>query len=676
MRKMPSDPSLGKPDPAPLATMGRRSYRAPMVTAPGGQVIRRAMLALASFCAPLAAQRPVPYPVVPPPEFQRAVARGTRGETGEPGPRYWQQWARYHIEASLDPDAKRLAGRERVVYHNRSPDTLGVLYLHLYQNLHAPGVPRNEPAEVTGGVRLDAVTANGQPLTATSARPGYRVDGTVMRLVPPRPVPPGDSIVLELTWEFRVPQQGAGRMGWNGDNMFFLAYWYPRLAVYDDVVGWQVDPYLSTAEFYDGFGDYHFAVDVPEGWVVVATGELVNPGDVLPDAIAARLRRAEQSDQVISILGPGDLGPGKATRTSATGRLTWRYRAERVRDVAFAATSASLWDAARTPVGDRDGDGAADHARVDALYRAPATLWKHAARYAQHALSHHARYTGLPYAWSHMSAVEGGGILSGGMEFPMMTLIDDYRGRSDSALYYVVAHELGHMWVPMMVGTDERRYGWMDEGTTTFNENHASSEFFPGRNADRGDQTGYLNAARSGYESDLMRWTDYLYPGQNGTASYSKPATVLVALRGLLGDTLFLRAYQAYFRRWAFKQPKPWDFFNTFNHVTGRNLDWFWRSWYYETWTLDQAVTSVTPGPEGTRIVVEDLGWIPMPARLTITLANGEVVRREVPVEEWLNGARSAAITVPRGPLVTRVEIDAEHVFPDLNRENNVWTVR
>ena len=627
--------------------------------------------------APLAAQRPIPYPVVPPLEFQRALAKGTRSQTGEPGARYWQQWTRYQIRASLAPDTKRLSGSERVVHVNRSPDTLGFLYLHLSQNLHAPGVPRNEPAEITGGVQLESVAVNGQALTAGApGRAGYRVSGTIVRLTPPRPVAPGDSIVLELAWGFQVPREGAGRMGWNGDNLFFVAYWFPRVAVYDDVVGWHTDPYLSSAEFYDGYGDYEYSVEIPEGWVVLGTGELQNPAEVFPDVIANRLRSAEQGDQVISILGPGDLGPGKATRTSPTGRLTWRYRAQGVRDVAFSATSASLWDAGRMPVGDRDGDGATDYARADALYRAPATLWKSAARFVQHSISHHSRYTALPYAWSHMSAVEGAGIIGGGMEFPMMTLIGDYRGRSDSALYYVIAHELAHMWVPMMVGTDERRYGWMDEGTTTFNENHASSEFFPGRSADRGDQNSYIAAARSGYESEMMRWTDYLYPGQNGIASYSKPATVLAALRGLLGDSLFQRAYHAYFRRWAFKHPKPWDFFNTFNHVTGRNLDWFWRSWYYETWTLDQAVASVTSGAEGIRIVVEDLGWVPMPARLTITLASGQVVQREVPVEEWLKGARSAEVRLPAGQAVTRVEIDAERAFPDVNRDNNVWPAR
>lgn len=463
-------------------------------------------------------------------------------------------------------------------------------------------------------------------------------------------------------------------MGWSRDNLFFIAYWYPQMAVYDDVVGWHTDPYLGSAEFYAGFGDYDVSVDAPQGWMVVATGTLENAADVLPAAVRDRLARAERSDSVVAIVTAADLAAGRATERSATGRLVWRYRAANVRDVAFSATRASLWDAARTPVGDRDADGQPDYARVDALYRAEAPRWRQAAHYARHSIDFLSRFTGFPYPWPHMSAVEGAGIIGGGMEFPMMTLIGDYNQRGDSALYYVVAHEFAHMWVPMSVGTDERRYGWMDEGTTSFNENQARKEFFPGPDHDEPDRQSYLEAARTGYESEMMRWTDYLYPNQGGTASYTKPASVLVALRALLGDSLFLRAYHTYIRRWAFKHPKPWDFFNSFNDVTGRNLDWFWRSWYYETWTLDQAVASVTPGPDGTRIVIEDRGLVPMPAWVTVTLAGGATRRHEVPVEHWLSGARTTLVSIPPGAAVARVEIDAERVFPDVDRANNLWT--
>jgi aminopeptidase N len=259
------------------------------------------------------------------------------------------------------------------------------------------------------------------------------------------------------------------------------------------------------------------------------------------------------------------------------------------------------------------------------------------------------------------------------MEYPMMTLIGAYTTASDTALYGVISHELAHMWVPMVVATDERRYGWMDEGTTDFNEMEATKSMYPGTHPELGERDRYLRWALQGEDGPLMRRSDYQYPGAAFVvASYYKPATVLVALRGLLGEETFIRAYHEFFDRWAYRHPYPWDLWNTFDDVSGRDLDWFWRTWYYETWLLDQAVGPVTAQGDSTQIVVEDHGNAPMPARLTITLANGQTLKREVPVETWLRGARSATVTVP-GQAV-RVVIDAENVFPDANRENNVWS--
>jgi len=262
-----------------------------------------------------------------------------------------------------------------------------------------------------------------------------------------------------------------------------------------------------------------------------------------------------------------------------------------------------------------------------------------------------------------------------------MTLIGDYNEASADDLYNVVAHELAHMWVPMIVGTDERRYGWMDEGTTTFNENEARKEFRPGDDGEAIERQTYLGAARAGLEGEMMRWSDYQYPGPAYTiASYSKPATLLVALRGLLGDDTFVEAYRTYLRAWRYRHPKPWDFFNAFNRVSGRNLDWFWRTWYYETWTLDQAIAAVTAGradatgAAGTTIVIEDRGWAPMPVRLTITHADGSTETREIPVDVWLTGATRTEVVVHGAP-VTAVEIDPDQVFPDIDRGNNRWSV-
>jgi hypothetical protein len=524
-------------------------------------------------------------------------------------------------------------------------------------------------------VTLDRVTAGGTRLDSTLRRPGpgYAVAGTRMLVRPATPVAPGESLTLEIDWHFAVPQSGAGRMGYGGDDLFHIAYWYPRMAVFDDVGGWHIDPYLGIAEFYSGFGDYRLAITAPEDWIVVATGTLENEAEVLAPAVRERLRRAESSDTTIVVVPHGGSGAGRATRDVAGNHLTWRFTADSVRDASFSATRRSRWDARRTPVGDRDGDGSVDYARIDALWRSAAPLWARAADYGAHSIDFLSRWTGIPYPWPHMTLVEGAEIIGGGMEFPMMTLIGDYTDRGDSALYNVVAHELAHMWVPMIVGTDESRHAWMDEGTTTFNENQARKEFFPGIDHELGDVEGYVEAAREGDEGELMRWSNFHYTGsQYGLASYGKPATLLRALRGVLGDSVFTRGLREYFDRWKYRHPKPWDMFSTFDDVSGRDLGWFWRSWYYETWTLDQSVRAVTTGPDGTRIVIEDRGLVPMPVYLAVTGSDGTVVRREIPVDAWLGGARTASLTVPG--TAARVEIDPEHHFPDVNRDDNVWT--
>jgi len=623
-------------------------------------------------------ERPIPYPVIPPAGFQAAVEQGTRTATGEPGPAYWQQRADYRITASLDARARRLQGSARIRYRNNSPDTLPALVLQLPQNLHQPGVVRNERAEVTGGKTITRVIAGGQTLTEAAGPlrgPGYRVDGTVMGVGLPAPLLPGAETTLEIDWHFPVPQAGAGgRMGWDADDLFFLAYWYPQMAVYDDLGGWHTDPFRGLGEFYMGYGDYDVTLTVPEGWVVRATGELQNPAEVFPAQIRQRLDQAAASDTTVVILAPADFGAGRATLRGRGGTLTWRFAAENVRDFAFSATLRSRWDGARTSVGDRTGDGRPEFARVETLWRESAPRWAQVTRYQQHSIAFLSEFTGFPYPWPHMTAVEGANIIGGGMEFPMMTLMGDYNRAPAGALYDVTAHELAHMWIPMIVGTDERRYGWIDEGATSFAEAQARNDFRPGEDADQENIGGYLGIARAGMEGEIMRWTDF-HPTMPAffSATYAKPAALLATLRGLIGEDAFRSGYQAFIRDWAYRHPSPWDFFHTFNTAAGQDLEWFWRTWYFETWTLDQAVGNVTTDRGGTTIEVVDLGLAPMPARLTATRQDGTTERREVPVETWLAGNRTATVTLPAGSPVVHVEIDAEGHFPDIDRDNNVW---
>jgi hypothetical protein len=626
--------------------------------------------------APVRIERPIPYPVTPPADYQRAVAGGTRTATGAPGARYWQNRADYTIRARVNPARKRLEGSETITYTNNSPNALNNLQVDLTLNHHAPGVVRNEAAEVTGGVEVTRVALGGQALEkrgGSGAR--YAVNGTRMVVTPPAPIPAGQTVQIAIDFAYTVPQQGAGgRMGWSGDDLMFFAYWYPAMAVYDDVLGWHPDQFRGTAEFYADFGSYDVTVEAPAQWIAFGTGTLQNPEQTLAPAILQRYRQGIASDQVVNVVTPADFG--RVTPAGTNGIVSWRFRADSVRDHAFSLTRASHWDAARTSVGDRDGDGRTDYTQIHAFWRTSAPRWRNEVAYGQHSITFLSEYTGIPYPWPHMTSVEGEDIIGGGMEYPMMTLISNYTAGNDTSLYGVTAHELAHMWVPLIVSVDERRFSWLDEGMTTFHEAQAMRDTFPGSMPELSDRQGYLNLARTGNEGEIMRRSDFHYNGaQYGIASYPKPSTNFVSLRGLLGEETFNRAWRTFLQRWAWKHPYPWDFFNTVEEVSGQELDWFWRTWFYETWTLDQAVASVTEGPGGATIVVEDRGLAPMPARLTITHQDGTTQGLEVPVETWLEGRKTATVTLPSAasPII-RVEIDAENAFPDTARDNNVWT--
>jgi len=618
--------------------------------------------------------RPRPYPVFESRGFQRAVDRGTRTRTGVPGPKYWQQRAEYRLSATLDPTARRLSGAGTIRYVNNSPDTLRVVYFHLYQNLFAPNGVRNHATPVTRGMELGRVTAQGREMKPanddTSA--GYVIDATRLRVRLPEALLPGAAAEFGFTWAYQVTPDGGPRGGTDGE-VFFPSYWYPQVAVYDDVNGWQIDPYRGTAEFYMGYGDYDVSLTVPEGWLIGATGTLVNGDQVLSQAVRDKLRRAAETPEVVSIVAEADRGPGLSTVRGPEGRLTWRFQAQNVRDFAFGTSDQYLWDATTVTVGDRDANGKPDRSLVQTFYRPSrrAWAWDQSARYAQHAIDFLSRYL-WPYPYPHATAVDGVGSCAG-MEYPMITCIGG--PRDTLGLYSVIVHELGHMWFPMQVGSDEKRFAWQDEGLTRFNQAQGMREFFKGYDREAISRQNYFELARAGGEVELMRYGD-LYPYDSpayGIATYDKMATNLVALRGIVGDKRFRDAYRAYGRAWVGKHPTPWDFFNSFNQSLGRDYSWFWRTWWYETWPLDQAVAEVKAAGDSTAITIEDRGLAPMPARIVVRRIDGASSRYEIPVETWLAGERRWTFRVRTRPTIASVEIDPEQLFPDIDRSNNVW---
>jgi len=615
--------------------------------------------------------RPTPYPVEPSPSFKEAIANGTRTMDGMPGAAYWTNTADYTLDARLEPDSAMLYGTGTIRYQNNAPDSLGQLVLHLRQNLHKKDAIRNRYVPITGGMTVSNIVVAGDtlreqsPLDLRTGAPGYAILGTRLLLVPEAAVPAGGSVELSMDWQFKVPETGAPRMGQDGE-VFYLGYWYPQMAVYDDVNGWTAELYQGDGEFYMGYGSYDVSITVPDGWLVRATGTLQNPDEVLTATTRERLTQAAASDTVVTIVGADERGAGSATATSETGTLTWRFRAENVRDVAFGTSDDYVWDATTAQTGDGD-DGTT---MIHALYRPEHAPWARSAEYSQFAIEHLSEMLRMPYPYPHMSAVEG--IIGGGMEYPMMTLIgSNYRPRG---LFSVTYHEISHMWFPMIVGQNEKQYTWMDEGTTSFNTAEGASDFY-NEDAWESSNQSYYRLAGTGLEIPSMRHADNYPVGTpaRGIASYSKPALVLHALRGVVGNERFFEAYRTYAERWAYKHPQPHDLFNTFEDVLGEDLDWFWTPMLYETWTLDHAIGSVESTGDGTRITVVDEGRTPMPVRLQITHADGTTSERTIPVNVWLKGAREASIMVEPG-TVARVVIDPEWYFPDVDRTDNRWT--
>lgn len=613
---------------------------------------------VAVFAAALTAQDTLPVPHA----YLDALEAGTRTWSGAPGPEYWSQRVEYEIQARLHPEEARVSGSEVIRYHNRSPDTLEEIWLNLPQNVYAPGNPRNRTVPVTGGFELERVVVQGAEVTVGT--PGRPVP-TAVPVELPGTLRPGETAELEIAWSFEVPE-GTFRMGREGHEVFYLAQWFPQVATYDDLDGWARDPYLGDGEFYLDYGDYTVEITAPEGWLVSASGILENPDDVLRPEAVARLRGLSP-DAVTPVVSREDREAARATRAGDTrGLLTWRYAAENVRDFAWGASDRYVWDA--TVAVYPDSAGTERTAAIHALYRPERPHWDGAAEYARHAIESHSWW--YPYPYPQMTVNEG--VIGGGMEYPMITIVGG--SRTPLSLYGVISHEIAHMWWPMVVGTNERRFAWIDEGLASFSEDLFTPALFPESPGGLGTLEGYLRVAGTDRETESMRPADLYGPyGNRGLASYGKPATVFRALRGYLGEEVFDEALREFTRRWAFKHPHPVDLFWTFEDVTGRDLDWYFHPWLYTTRVMDQSIDGVSVSEDGRRVrlFLVDSGEIPMPVIADFEVAGGEGVRITASHEDWSGGRMEVEVELP-GP-VTGIVLDPDRVFPDVNRADNEW---
>jgi hypothetical protein len=651
---------------------------------------------------PVQPARPLTLPTLQPPIADTGIFSAaplpapteSRRADGSPGRAYWQQRVDYSIKVTLDTAQKRIRGSVAIRYTNNSPDTLRYVWLQLDQNLFRPGSTgsllfasdtRFGGAGFKGGFEIERATQCVRPagqrgsaavssrrrsrrVRATPAAPlppcpaislRTRVDDTMMYMDLVRPIPPGGTTQFDLIYAFNVPEHGADRMGRDG-ALYQIAQWYPRMAVYDDVNGWNTDQYLGQGEFYLEYGTIDYEVTLPPGYIVAGTGVLVNPADVLTDTQRQRLAAAATSDTAIHILTEPELRSG-AARPQNADSLTWRFHAENVRDVAWAASPEYLWDASRW-----------EGVMIHAYYR-PSALetWKDAARMSRYSIGEYStRWFRYPYP--QMSAIEGP---VSGMEYPMVAM--EARGENSEALFRVLTHEIGHSWYPMLVGSDERRHAWMDEGFNTFINTFSEEGFWK-----RDDSAVRLRERQLVMQTDQMPTAQPIMTPANRyktssnllSLAYVKPSVALLALRNkVLDPTVFDSGFREYTRRWAFKHPQPADFFRTIEEISGRDLSWFWRSFFFSTAALDQAVDGVRQEAGGpTQVTVANLGDAVMPVELLLTFDDGTTSQTKLPVDIWVMGNRYV-FQDHSGKTVVRATVNPDGTLPDAVTANDAW---
>jgi hypothetical protein len=594
-------------------------------------------------------------------------ASATRSASGAPGPRYWQQRADYTLEATLDTATNVLRGRGRIYYVNRSPEFLDHVWVQLDQNVFAPnsisralnlpplrfagGVVFDFTSKgFVGGITIDRFAVAGRPLQK-------KVLGTMMRVELPRPLAPNLSITFDIAWHFSIPPYGGGRMGRVGSRFYELGQWYPRMAVYDDVQGWDTLPFLGAGEFHLEYGDFDVTLTVPAGFQVTATGWLQNPSIVRTPQERARLARAFTTPgQVVEVVTRQEAIANAARPVSGTRK--WRFSASAARDFAWAAGSGLRWDVSTW-----------EGILIQTFYHPDATPWEESNAMLRAALRHFSGALGQ-YPWPQISAVEG---LVEGMEYPMVIYCPSLSKREDQ--YWVLMHELGHQWFPMQVGSDERRYPWMDEGFNTFADYDAAEAFFKGTpyadTVRRELLSAYATTATAGGEQPMMTKPDEVR--ELYWTAYQKPALMLTILRdAVVGREEFDRAFREYTRRWKGKHPQPADFFRTMSDVTGRDLDWFWRNWIYTTARLDQALDSVRTGADTTFLYLSNRAQMVLPVTLELRYADGTTETRNLPVDMWNLGSRFTYRFATAKRLAS-VVIDPRAVYPDIARDNNTW---
>lgn len=588
--------------------------------------------------------------------------KGARSPDGKPGTHYWQNHGRYHISLTVLPPDRNIKGSEQITYFNDSPDTLRTIVMRLILNFHKPGATHGsmDNSLLTSGVHIDQFAINGQKHDWHDPQSHF----TWQNVRLPRPLLPGDSLQLAIDWHDKLAARD-GREGRIDSTTFYIAYFYPRISVYDDYNGWDRLEFTGRQEFYNDFNDYTLEVHVPKNFIVWATGTLKNPDEVLKPLYAQALKASMVSDSILHIATPEDLANKNVTIQNAVN--TWKWKADGVTDMAIAISDHYNWDAGSVVVDE------ATHRRssVQSAYNDTAADFHHAARFGQEALHWFSRnWPGVPYPYPKMTMVQG----HADMEYPMM--VNDGSTRDLMFSQLVANHEIAHTYFPFYMGTNESRYAFMDEGwATTFeyligktqNSAQDADQFYKMFRVDR-----WINDPSQEEEVPIITPANIENGMAYGSNAYGKPSLAYLAMKDMLGDALFKKCLHGYMERWHGKHPIPWDFFNSFNNISGKNLNWFWNNWFFTHGYDDLAVEKVTKTKNGYSIIINNVGGFAIPFDVKINYANRTTSGLHQSPAVWEQNEKQTTVNIKTDKQITSLTID-NGIWMDANEADNKW---
>lgn len=600
-----------------------------------------------------------------------------RSASGKPGHEYWQNSADYNIKASLDDTNNKVSGKVAITYTNNSPDELSFIWLQLDQNLFNENSRGQAtiPLDKSRYGSADAVFDGGFALQSVKFSDGgtgqYEVVDTRMRLELAQPLKPkGGSVTFEIDYAYIVPQYGADRTGildTKNGKIYTIAQWYPRVCVYDDITGWNTEPYTGPGEFYLEFGNYTVEITAPAGHIVVAGGELLNPNEVWTAEQLNRYKQAHESNKTVIIRSAEEVTNVASRPKKET--LTWKFKLDNARDFAWASSKAFIIDGAKITHPSGKTSLALSAYPVESNGN---NAWERSTEYTKASIEYYSRkWFEYPYPVAVNVASN-----VGGMEYPAISFCG-HKAKAGS-LWGVTDHEFGHNWFPMIVCSNERLHGWMDEGFNSFINELSTEVFNNGEYQKRfGNRNSMTRAFASPNLEPIMSSPQNMKEDNIGVLVYYKPAYGLRLLRDeVIGAERFDRAFRKYVEYWAYKHPTPDDFFRTIENETGENLSWFWRGWFKYNWALDQAVSQVDyenmDPKNGAIITIENLQKLPMPVVIEATTESGKKVRKKLPVDIWQRN-KSWTFKLKTTERLTKVVIDPDQVYPDINPTNNVW---